>query len=308
MNFIKPKFWKKKISVITFILLPISLLYNIFIYLKKYFSNQIKFNIKIICVGNIYLGGTGKTPLAIEITREIQNRNKKTVLIKKHYKNHLDEERLIKNIVKHSIFNKKRIAAIEEAEKKSFDVAVLDDGFQDHSFKKDVNIICFDSYQAFGNGFLLPAGPLRENINSLSKSNIVMINGKKNEFLEKRIYKISKNIKIFYSKYTPVNIKEFKNKKIFAFAGLGNPDNFFEILKKNNLDVIKTVSFPDHYKFKRSELQKIVNESLKNNYEVVTTEKDYFRIKDYQFKDIKYLKIDLHIDKKDKFIDQILKS
>ena len=83
---------EKKISVITFILLPISLLYNIFIYLK-YFSNQIKFNIKIICVGNIYLGGTGKTPLAIEITREIQNRNKKTVLIKKHYKNHLDEER-----------------------------------------------------------------------------------------------------------------------------------------------------------------------------------------------------------------------
>ena len=135
-----------------------------------------------------------------------------------------------------------------------------------------------------------------------------MINGKKNEFLEKKILKISKNIKIFYSKYTPVNIQEFKNKKIFAFAGIGNPDNFFEILKKNNLDVIKTVSFPDHYKFKRSELQKIVNESLKNNYEVVTTEKDYFRIKDYQFKDIKYLKINLRIDKKDKFMDQILKS
>ena len=111
---------------------------------------------------------------------------------------------------------------------------------------------------------------------------------------------------IYYSKYTPLNIQEFQNKKLFAFAGVGNPNNFFDLLKENNLNVQKTLSFPDHYHFNKLELEKINEEGLKNNFEIITTEKDFYRIKNYGFDNIKYLKIELQIHKKDKLIKQIL--
>ena len=152
----------------------------------------------------------------------------------------------------------------------------------------------------------LPSGPLRENINAIKKTQIVIINGEKNKIFEKKILNISNKVKIFYSKYLPININEFENKKLFVFAGIGNPSNFFKLLIKNNLDVHKQMAFPDHYKFTKSEIQKMINESSENNLELITTEKDYFRIKDLGFKKIKFLKIKLEILKKDKFINQIL--
>tara|TARA_B100001093_G_scaffold497776_1_gene545088 strand:- start:1463 stop:2392 length:930 start_codon:yes stop_codon:yes gene_type:complete len=308
MNLFKPKFWESKNNLFVIILFPLSLLYYLITILKKKFIKPKKFDLKIICVGNIYLGGTGKTPLAIELVKSLQKRKKKSVLIKKLYRDQLDEQKLISKKVKYSIFNKSRIQAIKEAERKNFKTVILDDGLQDQSFEKDINIICFNSNQSIGNGFLLPAGPLRENLSSMDKSSIVVINGKKNNFLEKKILSISNNIKIFYSKYLPLNIKRLKNKKIFAFAGIGNPDNFFKVLKNNNLNVKKTLSFPDHHYFSKLELQKIVNEGYRNNYEIITTEKDFYRIQDYGFSKIKYLKIELQINQSKQFINQILKE
>ena len=123
---------------------------------------------------------------------------------------------------------------------------------------------------------------------------------------EEKILQISKRIRIFYSKYVPTNLDQFKNKKLFAFAGIGNPRNFFKLLADNNLNVHTKLAFPDHYKFSKSEIQKMIDESSKNNLQLVTTEKDYFRIKDYGFKNIKFLKIKLEILEKDKLINQIL--
>tara|TARA_B100000959_G_scaffold144016_1_gene151158 strand:- start:122 stop:592 length:471 start_codon:yes stop_codon:yes gene_type:complete len=152
----------------------------------------------------------------------------------------------------------------------------------------------------------LPSGPLRESINAIKKTQIVLINGNKNELFEKKILSVSNKVKIFYSKYIPTNIEEFKNKKLFAFAGIGNPNNFFKLLTENNLSIHKKVSFPDHYEFSKSEIQKMIDESLKNNFQLITTEKDYFRIRNYGFKNIKFLKITLEILEKDKLINQIL--
>tara|TARA_A100001011_G_C14284239_1_gene832931 strand:- start:202 stop:1131 length:930 start_codon:yes stop_codon:yes gene_type:complete len=306
MKFFKPKFWESKNNIYSILLRPISIIVQIFISLKKILIISKKFNIPIICVGNVYLGGTGKTPISIEIAKELEIKRKKPVIIKKYYKNQFDEHLLINQKFNSLILNNNRVQAIKEAEKKGFDVVVLDDGFQDHSFKKNLNIICFHSNQSIGNGLVLPSGPLRENLTSLKKAHIVVINGNKNHLLEKQILNISSNIEIYYSKYTPLNIQEFQNKKLFAFAGVGNPNNFFDLLKENNLNVQKTLSFPDHYHFNKLELEKINEEGLKNNFEIITTEKDFYRIKNYGFDNIKYLKIELQIHKKDKLIKQIL--
>ncbi len=302
----KPSFWNDRKSIFPILLFPITFLVLCFLVIKRKIVKSREFNTPIICVGNIYLGGTGKTPLAIEIVKSLIENKKKPALVKKYYKNQLDEQNQIRSSLDCMILNKSRIKAIEEAENKKFDLIVLDDGYQDLSFKKDMNIICFSSNQSIGNGFVIPSGPLRENLNTLKKADVALINGEKNLFLEEKIKKISDKIEIFYSKYSLLNLEKFRNKKLVAFAGIGNPENFFELLKKNNLNLQKCFKFPDHYHFSKKELKKILDYGEKNGCEIVTTEKDYLRIKNYGFSNINCIKIKLNIEQKNKFINKVL--
>ena len=107
-----------------------------------------------------------------------------------------------------------------------------------------------------GNGFLLPAGPLREPLLSLNREDIVVINGKRNIAFERKIKKQSKRIKVFYSNYEIESFKKLK-KKVVGIVGIGNPDSFFEILSRNKFIVDTKVSFPDHYKYKIDELNNL---------------------------------------------------
>ena len=306
MKILKPKFWEEKNNPISLLLLPISFFLQLLIIIKKKLTFKHSFKIPVICIGNIYIGGTGKTPLSIMIAQELIKHKKKPAIIKKYYSEHIDEHNLINNSLNCLFLDKQRSKAINNAEKKQHDIAILDDGFQDYSIEKNLNILCFNSNQLVGNGMTLPSGPLRENINAIKKAQIVLINGNKDKLFEEKILSISNKVKIFYSKYLPENIEEFKNKNLFAFAGIGNPRNFFKLLADNNLNVHTKLAFPDHYKFSKSEIQRMIDESFKNNLELVTTEKDYFRIKHYGFKHIKFLKIKLEILEKDKLINQIL--
>lgn len=307
MKFLKPKFWNTKNSIFTIMLWPISILFYLITFLRRIYIRSNKFKIPVICIGNIYVGGTGKTPLSIEIARELIVLNKRPAIIKKFYKNQKDEHTMIQEKTNCLILENNRIQAIKKAEKDNFDLAILDDGFQDHTIQKDLNILCFNNKQLAGNGLMFPAGPLREGLNSLKKAQIVIINGKENEEFENRIYNISKNIKIFYSEYIPVNIEQFENKNLYAFAGIGNPANFFELLSEYNLNVKKKIAFPDHHKLSENELANMIEISSKNNFEIITTEKDFYRHKDYGFDKLKYLKIRLKIYEKNKLIKEILK-
>ena len=183
----------------------------------------------------------------------------------------------------------------------------MDDGFQDVRIKKDLNVLCFNQDHPIGNGYVLPAGPLREDLSAIKKTDIVVINGDKNKDFEEKLVKINNKVSIYYSKYIPQNINDFKEKKLFVFAGIGNPENFFRLLEDNDLRIQKKFKFPDHYFFSKKELLNIIDEAKKNNCQVLTTEKDYYRIKDYKFDEIKYLKISVQINNKEKLIDRILK-
>lgn len=308
MKMNKPIFWEKKYNLISFVLLPASLFLQLIFKIRNKFVHQRSFKIPIICVGNIYLGGTGKTPLVIYIAKKLLKYNKNPAVIKKFYSDHFDEHKLINKNLDCLFTNRLRHQAIKKAEEKNHDVAILDDGFQDHSVKKDINIICFNSNQLIGNGFTLPAGPLRENINAIKKSQIVLINGEKNKDFEKKIFNISSSIKIFYSKYLLLDKDSLENKNVIAFAGIGNPENFFETLKKNNFKVKKKFIFPDHYEFQKKEIQNLIDDSLKNNLELVTTEKDFLRISKFGFKEVKCIKVKLEIIDEEDFIKFILKS
>jgi tetraacyldisaccharide 4'-kinase len=307
MKTFKPKFWHKKNSFLSFFFLPLSILLQLLISLKKKLIKQKKFSIPIICVGNIYLGGTGKTPLCIELAEILKKLNKKTAIIKKFYKNHEDEFRLIESKKIKLFKDVSRVTSIKKAEIEEFDCVILDDGFQDSAIIKNLNIICFNEEQLVGNGMTLPSGPLRESLSSLKNSQIVVINGNSNEVFEEKIRSISNDINIYYSKYLPANLSQFTNQNLLAFAGIGNPDNFFNLLEKNGLSIAKKLSYPDHYNYSIKELNNLIKYSIKNNLKIITTKKDYFRIEHYKIPEIQYLDVKLEIINKNKFEIEIKK-
>ncbi len=306
MKIIKPRFWQKKINIYSFLLLPITFIYIFLSLLKKNFTKKNEFKIPVICIGNIFIGGTGKTPLAIHIAKKLGSLGKKPVIIRKFYHNQSDEKMLIKKNKINQIIAERRFTALKLAEKK-FSVAIMDDGFQDASIKKDLNIICFNSNQLLGNGYIFPSGPLRESIKAISKAQLILINGRKNKIFEKKIREINKLARIFYSKYIPRNIARLKNSKVLAFAGIGNPENFFNMLKNSGIIIEKKLFFPDHYQFQKQELLRIVNFAKINNLKILTTEKDYLRIKKFKLKEIQFCSIELKIFDEKKLINEIKK-
>ena len=198
MKLFKPKFWDKKIGLISVLLFPLSLITVLIVFIKKKFIKKNIFNIPIICVGNIYVGGTGKTPTSILLANEITKLDKKPVILRKFYSNHQDEYELIKNNFKNFISSKNRFEAIKKIEDSEFNVVILDDGLQDYRINKNLNIVCFNQNQLVGNGLILPSGPLRESLSSLKDVEVVIINGTKNKDFEDKILNINKNLKVFY--------------------------------------------------------------------------------------------------------------
>ena len=308
MKFKKPKFWDlEKQNLTAYLLFP----FTIFLRLNNFFLdlNQKKKNhdIKTICVGNIYVGGTGKTPATIGLFNIFKKLNYNVCTGKKHYKEHLDEQIILNNQT-NLICKKSRVEILEEASKSKFELILFDDGLQDKDLNYDLKIVCFDTNNWIGNGQLIPAGPLREKLNSLKKYDIVFLknhNSKTNEIKE-IIKKQNPLIKIFQMSLNPENMQNFDlRQKYLIFSGIGDPKNFKKMLLDNNFKVIKEIIFPDHYDYQKDDIDKIRSEAEKLNASIVTTEKDFVKINKIDSKKINFLKISLEFDKEVELVDFI---
>ena len=298
MKLIKPKFWKTK-NFISLILYPLSAVTFLINSIKK-FSIKKTFEIKTICIGNIFIGGTGKTSLAIEINELLKNKFK-TVFIKKNYKNQIDEINLLNNKGK-IISSSNREDALLAASKKKYQVAILDDGLQQKNINYNLRIACFNSEYGLGNEFTLPAGPLRENLSVIKNYDLIFLNGEKNnKKILSKFKSINKDLKIFEGKYKPLNLNKFNlKKKYLMFCGIGNPHEFEQTLIKYKFNIIKKIIFPDHHKFSNIDLKKLNYNASRDNLTLITTEKDFFRLNKAQRKNIKFLKIKLEIKNREK--------
>ena len=308
MNLKKPKFWNyKKPNLKAYLLYPIALFIEI---VKKLYpkSNKKKFKIKTVCIGNIYLGGTGKTSLSIKLNKLLNNRNIKSCFIKKYYKKQIDEQKILEK--NGTLFvSSKRVDAIQQAESQNYDIAILDDGLQDKTIDYDISFVCFNNINWIGNGMTLPAGPLRENMSIIKNYDHIFLNGNLEniDYLTQEIYKISSTINIHLGKYVPINLDEFKkNKKYLVFSGIGNHQTFISMIKKNGLEVLKDLEFSDHYAYKKEDIDKILNEASNLNCEIITTEKDFHRLNNYNVSGIKIMKVELKIIDEDKLIKSII--
>ncbi len=311
MNMKKPKFWDyKKPNIYAYILYPITFLIKItnFFKIKLKLVNKKKPKIKTICIGNIYVGGTGKTSLSLKINQIFKEKKINSCFIKKFYSTQIDEQKLLKN--EGELFlSSKRLSAIFEAEKKKYDVAICDDGLQDGSVDYDLKFVCFNTINWIGNGMTLPSGPLRESINSLKSYDNVFLNGNLEniENIKKQIFKINSQINIHIGKYEPINLNEFKkDKKYLVFSGIGNHETFISMIKNYGLTIVKDLEFPDHYKYKKNDIKKILEKANELDCQIITTEKDFYRLENIENKKIKYLKSELQIIDKEKLINLII--
>ena len=308
MKLKKPKFWDyKKPSLYSYLLLPFSIILYLItkIKLKPKLSNS---KIKTICIGNIYIGGTGKTSLAIKIKEILDKNNIRACFIKKSYTDQMDEQKLLNK--NGSLFSAlKRITALDEAISKGFQVAIFDDGLQDGSIKYDMEVVCFNNLNWIGNGLTLPSGPLRESINNLKFYETVFLNGNDENLadIKDQIKKINPNININQSKYVPLNIDEFdKNQNYLAFSGIGNHKTFIDMLRNNKLKIVNELEYPDHYQYSKKDFDEISYNAEKYNAKIITTEKDYLRLDSFDNGEISYIKLSLKILNENTFTKKLI--
>ena len=303
MQFKKPLFWDKKFSVWKYILLPFSFIY--FLLSKINFKKKHTVtNIFSICVGNIYVGGTGKTPTCVLIKKNLEKLNIKSSFIKKYYPDQIDEQNLLKKYGDLFI-EKNRLNGLINSKEKGYRIAIFDDGLQDKSINYNLKIVCFNSENFIGNENLIPSGPLREKITAIKKYDAVFLNGL-NYNNKKNIDKLKKtnpNINIFETIYKIKNNENLnKSSKYLIFAGIGNPINFLNLLNDNGINVVNKIFYPDHYNYTEKDIDKIKNISLKKNLKIITTEKDYYRLKESMRENIDYIKIELSLKNENEFI------
>ena len=288
-----PKFWYlKKDNYISKSLYPLSFLFRIGTKLRILINKEKNAKLPIICVGNIVVGGAGKTPVALKIGKILNKAGYKPHFVSKGYagleKNNtliqnwhspksVGDEPILLSEVAPTWIGINRNKSFELAKDKGADCIIMDDGFQNPTLQKNFSIIVINGEQGFGNKRVIPSGPLRESINrGLSRTNLIITIG---DITDSIIKKIPKHIPIIGANF---KIKEdemiLKGKKITAFAGIAYPEKFFSSLKLLKANIVDEISYSDHHIYSENDLLYLAEIANKNKSILVTTKKDMVRI------------------------------
>lgn len=296
--------YKKRYAFCAYLLLPISAIYYIFWKVKDFLYRSFKLGYSLDCpvisVGNVTLGGTGKTPFIIYLVELLLKKQKKILVLSRGYGGKFtgivedkdgfsDEVRLLKRR-----FPEITVMAGKDRLKnyKNYvsnihipDIVILDDGFQHRKINRDFDIIMFDGNLLAGNGMLFPAGPLREPISSVNKmSDLVVVKDSdsvtllklRNLFPSKKILNFTaKHFEIIDLSGKTFDKKDLKDKKITAFCGIGNPDSFKRSLSKISIRTDNFIPFDDHINYTTLEIGIILAKA--SDY-YITTEKDAVKL------------------------------
>ena len=313
-----PKFWYRNdwlSKVLALIIYPLSIIWIIISFIKKKVSKTYRSRLKIICVGNLNIGGTGKTPFAIYtykilkelgfnpvfLTRGYGGKEKGPVKVESthQYKDVGDEALLLNNIGPTIVSRDRSLGAkFIENHKYNYDVILMDDGLQNYQLEKNIKFLLVDKNLKFGNKLCVPAGPLREPINQrLKEIDSIILTGN-NTDQDIGLRKVSDYISVFNSSIKIMQSSNIKGNKFLAFCGLGNPDKFYETLEKGGYKVFLTKSFPDHHQYTEEEINHLILKAKNKNLTLITTAKDYVKIIDKK-NEIQVLSIESSFNAKD---------
>lgn len=295
-----PAFYFSKISVLSIVLLPFSILFYILSVLRNLLINQVTLKDKfVICIGNATVGGAGKTPSAIFVGKLLREMDQDFCFISKGYGRRTkgfievkdvdlpmitgDEPLLLKKHGKVFVFSKYK-DIVENLPKIKERIIIMDDGMQNPKIKKDITILVVDSILQFGNSMLLPAGPMRESLKSaLKKSDAIFCIGPVTNQLQT---KIKTNLPIFeFSKSYKFSGTEAERVENFiAVSGLANNVKFFSGLKEMELNVVANLEYDDHHCYTKHDIINIRSHAQKLHAKIITTEKDFIKLKVFGLK------------------------
>jgi len=288
----EPEFWRGHdytAKLVSAALTPASWAYGATVSFKSKHARPYRSSTKVVCVGNLTVGGAGKTPIAIGIARQLIRRGTKTwgltrgyggnvsgpmvVNLESHLASDVGDEALVLAAAMPTIVSSNRAAGAQLAEQKGAQAIVMDDGHQNFSLAKDLSIVVVDAASGFGNNRIVPAGPLRESVKQgLARADAAVIVGA--DYFDIPSFERP----ILRAELTPTHASEFVGKTFVAFAGIGKPEKFFATLRKLGVNLLDALPFADHHVYSEKELAQLSAQAKAKCAGLITTQKDFVRL------------------------------
>lgn len=313
-----PDAWEQ-VGPLNWLLLPLAWLYRRVSLLRGYFSRPVEASVPLICVGNVTAGGAGKTPVALALGELIKERGFKLHFLSKGYGGSLpgpvrvnpslqgselvgDEPLLLSRVATTWVAEDRAVGA-DVAVSSGAEILVMDDGLQNPTIRRDFSLLVVDGGYGFGNGMLIPAGPLREPVEeSFAKADAIVLVGQDEKHVEGFF---PKDKPVIHATLEPNSVRAdaLEGKRVVAFAGIARPEKFFDTLKEIGCDVVETVSFPDHYPFRATDMEMLNTRAQQQSAILVTTEKDAVRIPEFYRKRVEVLPIQIKWVEKEQLLN-----
>jgi tetraacyldisaccharide 4'-kinase len=293
----EPAFWHAPKSWKSHLLRPLGALYGA-IAAQRLRRQGFDAGVPVFCVGNYHVGGAGKTPTVLALAKILRELGEIPVVLSRGYGGRLrgpvmvdparhsavdvgDEPLMLAPQIPVAV-SRERVNGVALARSQRASVILMDDGFQNPSIAKDASLIVIDGERGLGNGFVLPAGPLRAPLKpQLARTDalIVVGEGAAGKAVAAEIAAREGLVLSSHLEPDPASLEKLKGKRVFAFAGIGDPQRFFRTLRGAGIDVVRERSFADHHAFSESEIESLIADARADQLTLVTTEKDFARLR-----------------------------
>ncbi len=283
------KFWKR-VTILNYLLLPFAMVYYLSFRIKAFFSFPKKVDAKVICVGNITVGGAGKTPFCIALGKKYMRKGEAIAFLSRGYRGSLStphraykvsqkhtykevgDEPILLSQVAPTYICPDRYKSAQLAISEGAKILIMDDGLQNFSLVQDEKILVIDAAYGLGNEMMLPAGPLRETLyNAMKRVTKFYVIGDK-------IPSSLKALQPTLCTLAVENPKRYMSKKYISMCGIANPFKFLQTLKSIEAKILKSYIFPDHFSYDKESLEEVINHAKRLRCKVITTSKDYIKI------------------------------
>lgn len=309
----QPDFWSRNdvtSRLVSALLAPLGWIYGTTVAYRARHSRPYRARAKVVCVGNLTTGGTGKTPVAMELGRSLLARGARVAFLTRGYGGRtrgpvfvsqendatdVGDEPLMLRAVAPVVVSSNRAAGAMLADEQGYDVIIMDDGHQNFSLAKDLSLVVVDGSKGFGNEQIFPAGPLREPIDrGLGRADAIIVNGT-------GALAATWELPTVRAKLVPINGEAWAGRKVLAFAGIGTPERFFATLSELNAIVIGTETYSDHHVYTHAQIARLKERAQIEGAALVTTEKDFVRLSHADREGIEQLTVRIAFDDRESF-------
>ncbi len=319
IKLVYPEFWSKK-NWRSCLLTPVSWIYQLLGVIRLLFAKPIRLPAKVICVGNMSVGGTGKTQIVSHLATKLTKQKHNFIIITKGYGSSLSGAKIVSEDDKASevgdesvllskfatvIAAKNIKSALPLIDKLKPEIIIFDDGMQNPGFIKDINILVIDSSRAIGNGLIFPSGPLREYSEiALNRADIIIMIGNTPCSNFALATNIASSKKPLFKAKIRMTTKLDPKGSYYAFTAIGNPERFYQLLEGNKISIQGKKSFPDHHNYINEEISDLQQMAKAKQYHLLTTRKDFVKITNND--NIISVDVDLDIENTKEYLSYIL--